>query len=251
MIKSSIRNILSSLVTMLCMLCTVGGISVSADATIVDDCALLSQEEIDTLQGYLYETGETLSIDVAVVVTDQTDRMDAMDFADRYEENLFGVNSNSILYLINMNDGYDWISTSGTAIRYYPDSTIDYILQSTSGTYLTSDSMNLYMAIKQFNALLISEQKRPLGKGTVVVASMVIALIISIITCSVIASQYRFHATTSAEIYAKTNDGNVEFTRREDRFIRTVTSKTPKPNDSTSTHVSSGGGTHGGGGFQR
>lgn len=247
------RSILLMLLTTICTLCLMCGMSVSATSMVIDDCGVLSNDEIDNLENHLSETSKTLGVDfnIAVLITDQTNKSNVMDYADVYQENLFGINSNSILYLINMNDGYDWITTSGIAIKYYPDKTINYILQSTSGTYLKTDNMDFYGAINKFDKLLISEKK---GNFNIVllIISLIIGIVISAIICGIIANRYKFHASTSAEIYAKSNDGSIEFTRREDRFIRTFTSKTEIPqNDGTSTHTSSGGGTHGGGGFQR
>jgi hypothetical protein len=58
--------------------------------------------------------------------------------------------------------------------------------------------------------------------------SFVIALIISIVVCGIIASGYKFHSSVSAGVYAKSEDGDIVFTKRKDEFIRTYTTKTPK-----------------------
>lgn len=256
MINSNKRSILLALISAMFTLFVMCGIPVSAEdycGIVCDDYGVLTESEIDELNDYLNECSVEAQVNIAVVISDQTDKSGAMDFADVYEENLFGKNSNSILYLINMNDGYDWISCSGTAMEYYPESTIDDILYSTSGTYLTDDNMDFYGNIMEFGSLVISQQYEPVGMGVVLVISLVIALIVSIISCIVIASKYKFHAPTSSQVYAKPNSGDVTFTNRQDMFIKTYTSKVSieSESSSSSSHVSSGGGTHTGGGFQR
>lgn len=250
-----LKNYFLVIFTIMIMLCLVNGISVSAseyDAIICDDYGALTDEEENELTQYLYECSQEARVNIAVVITDETNNNGVMDYADVYEENLFGINSNSILYLINMNDNYDWLSCSGTAIDYYPQSTIDYILSSTSGTYLSADNMDFYGAITKFGDLTINQQHLPTSYGVIIAISFVISLVISLIICGIIASRYKFHSTTSANTYVKSNSGGVVFTKREDKFIKTHTTKIPRSQDNnTSTHTSSGGGTHSGGGFQR
>lgn len=251
------KNFLLILLTMMFSLCLMCGISVSADdydAIICDDYDVLTDEEEAELTRYLYDKSQEANVNIAVVITDETNRNGATDYADVYEENLFGVNSNSILYLINMNDGYDWLSCSGTAIDYYPQSTIDYILQDTSGRYLMDeDNMDFYGAIQKYGDLVVSQQKLPMSMGVKLGISFFIGLVISVIVCCVIASRYKFHARTNSTTYAEGNNGGgVSFTQRRDTFIKTYTTKTARSqNNGTSTHTSSGGGTHSGGGFQR
>lgn len=253
------KNHIIVLLTMAISLCLMCGISVSAEdynsysAIICDDYDILLDEEEIELTQYLQDKSQEASVTIAVVITNETDSYGAMDYADVYEEELFGIDSDSILYLINMNDGYDWLSCSGNAIEYYPQDTIDYILQNTSGLYLMDENnMDFYGAIQQYGNLVVSEQNLPMPTFAKFGISFIVGLIVSIIVCCVIASKYKFHATTNATIYTKgTNGGNVTFTQRRDTFMRTYTTKTARSDDSSNTHTSSGGGTHSGGGFQR
>jgi len=249
-----LRNIkfISVIFGILISLSLMCGISVYAEdysAVICDDYEALSPEEEVELSSYLSECSQQAGVNIAIVITDETDKYGAMDYADVYEEKLFGINSNSILYLINMNDGYDWISCSGTAMDYYPDDTIQNILSNTSGMYLMdSNNMDFYGAIKEFGDLVITSQHSNLG---FILIAIGIGIIVSIIVCIFIARSYLFHANVNANIYVKSSDKN--FLRREDRFIRTYTTKVKRETQSSgsSTHISSGGGTHSGGGFQR
>ena len=258
MVNFKSKNILSMLISVISMLCLMCGIEVSAEeyqGKIFDDYNVLTEQQIHDLNSILNENAQTLQINIGAVITDQTDRDNAIDFTDIYLENVFGKNSNSILYLINTYDDYDYISTSGTAIQYYSDDTISYILQCTSGMYLLEDNMDYYGAISEFADLTISEQHQQGGKFSVLllIISIIVGLVASIIICFKISDKYNNKVQTSADIYAKSNDGNINFTNREDIFIRTYTTKEaiPHDDDTSSTHTSSSGGTHGGGGFQR
>lgn len=258
MVSSKRKNILSMLISVIGMLCLMCGIEVSAEeyqGKIFDDYNVFTEQQIQELNSILDENAQTLQINIGVVITDQTDRDNAMDFTDIYLENVFGKNSNSVMYLINTYDDYDYLSTSGTAIKYYSDDTINYILQSTSGTYLSEDNMDYYGAISKFADLTVSEQHQQGGKFSVIllIVSIIVGLFGSIMIAFEISDKYENKVSTSADIYAKSNDGNINFTNREDIFIRTYTTKEaiPDDNDTSSTHTSSSGGTHGGGGFQR
>ncbi|MCD7799741.1 MAG: TPM domain-containing protein [Ruminococcus sp.] len=252
------RNFPLFILTIMLFLSFMSGISVSANgysAIICDDYNALTDEQETELTQYLYNKSQEANVNIAVVITDATNKYGAMDYADVYEENLFGIDSNSILYLINMNDDYDWISCSGTAIDYYPQHTIDYILQNTSGVYLISqnDNMDFYGAIQSYGDLVVSQQTLPMSIFTKIGVSFFVSLIVSLIVCCIIASRYKFHKRTNANIYTeRANGGGVTFTKRRDTFIRTYTTKTARSeNSGTHTHTSSGGGTHSGGGFQR
>lgn len=246
-----LKNHMVVLFSVIISILSISGMVISADeysAVICDDYGVLTDTENQELTNYLLEKSLEANVNIAVVISDETNKSGAMDFADVYEENLFGKNSNSILYLINMNDNYDWLSCSGTAIDYYSQDTIDYILQNTSGRYLTGDDLDFYGCIQNFGDLVVSEQSKPMSTGAKIGLSFLVGLVVSVIACSSIASKYKFHATTDASTYTK--DGGIQFTQRKDVFLRTYTTKSAKPSD-TDTHTSSGGGTHSGGGFQR
>lgn len=253
------RNQIIVLLTIVVSMCLMCGISVSAEeysAVICDDYDVLTNEQEGELTQYLYNKSKEANVNIAVVITNEISQSGVMDYADVYEENLFGIDSNSILYLINMNDGYDWLSCSGTAIDYYPQSTIDYILQNTSGIYLMNEnSMDFYGAIQQYGNLVVSEQNLPMSTFGKVAISFVVGLIISVIVCLIIASGYKFHATTDSSVYTNNvNGGGINFIQRKDTFMRTYTTKVARSENNSSgthTHTSSGGGTHSGGGFKR
>lgn len=255
-----LKNILLMVITTIFTLCIMCGFSVSADSylgDIFDDCNVLTAEEIIDLTEHLQNCADEVQINVAVLISEDTDRNGARDFTDVFAEDIYGKNSNTIVYLINLNDNYDYISCSGIAEDYYSDSTIDYILDNTS-TYLTSSNMDFSGAISTFGDLIVSckyQNQSQVGKNPMVIIAMgfVVSLIISLITCGIIASSYKKHIQISVQNYAN-SQGAINFTKREDRFLRTHTTKTPKESNnggSSSGHVSSGGGHHTGGGHQR
>jgi hypothetical protein len=58
-----------------------------------------------------------------------------------------------------------------------------------------------------------------------------IALVISVVVCLIIAGGYKTHSKVSAGEYTKSKDGSgngVEFTQRQDVHIKTYTTQRPK-----------------------
>lgn len=91
----------------------------------------LSAEQLQALQSRIDEAVNTYDLDIAIVITDDTDGKSSMKYADDYfDSNNFGRggDASGLLMLINMDIREVWISTSGRAVDIFTDSRIDLVL---------------------------------------------------------------------------------------------------------------------------
>lgn len=260
---------------------------------IFDDANLFSSSEIEELND-LFEGLSTLTgWNVAVVTTNDIGENKSdyavTDYADVYYEEKFGRDTDGILYLINNDTKYDWISTSGECISYFTDRRIDDLFdffwdEMVEGEY--SLAMKLFAARVQYyyNAGI------PYGQYTedeyyydddgeivfmgdnfidaaffmiaemlpVFVSLLFIGGTIVLIVYKCILSGYKLKSKVSAIPYIA--PGTVDISTKTDVFIREYTTRTRVSSSSSgggrsggrsSSHRSSGGGRHGGGGRRR
>lgn len=110
----------------------------------------LSQAQIDELQAMIESAVQEYNLDIAIVITDDTQGKSSMEFADDYyDSNGFGTGSDysGLLMLINMQERDVWISTTGKAISIFTDSRIDSVLDAVV-PFLSDD--RYYDACRQF-----------------------------------------------------------------------------------------------------
>lgn len=253
MMKKNLRLLIGMLFASTILL-VFSGVSASAYVGSIYDLAdkLTTTEEANlTMQAQ--EAASEIGINVCVVVINDLEGKSAMAYADDFYDKTFNINTDGILLLINLDTGYDWISTSGKAIDYYTDSRIDKMF----------DKMELAMKNYDVNReaeIFLSQCTSKYIEATSYDLSALIsggffALIITGIWVLITVSKYKLHAKTSATNYA-CND-STQFTVRTDRFLREYTTKTRIQSNSgggrggSSTHRSSSGGRHGGGGRGR
>ncbi len=97
---------------------------------VYDMADLFDKNEENALADQISMLQEKMDMDIVVVTTEKNSGS-AMDFADEfYIENEFGFGSDydGALFLIDMENGELWISTSGKMVRYLTDDRIDAIL---------------------------------------------------------------------------------------------------------------------------
>jgi len=240
-------------------------LSVSAKSAGIDDKAdLLTDSEEQELEQIQQKLADKTGWNIVVVVSDGHGSKSAMSFTDDLYDETFGINTDGIAFLYDMNDRY--LSTSGIAINYLNDSRIEYILDEVDEYYYNKDD---YGALKAFYSDIeyfydqgirsdnyVYEGEYSGGEvistkvSTQVFIGFVAGIIAALIGISIVIRRYKFHHAPSANSYL--NRGTVNFYRRSDMFVREFTTRTRISSDSggggSSTHHSSGGGTHGGGG---
>lgn len=251
---------------------------------IYDYADLLTDEEEASLKEQASSIAEEYEMDVAIVLTDKIEGLSSAAYADDfYDYNDFGCGEgdDGLLMLVNMADREIWITTYGTAISYFPDDKIDDITESVA-MYLGDGAY--YKASKIF----LSEtedtvRKDPTGTTTdfqvepsavkpappqtakerwselLGMATMGATVIASIVTSIVIASHGKL-SSGGKPTAAYVGDSRLHLTNRRDIFINSTMKRTKIPKDPPSgssgggsrgvstTHTSSSGRAHGGGG---
>lgn len=243
-------------------------------ARIVDQAGLLSDSEEAELSDKLDEISERQQVDVVVVTVNSLEGASVIDYADDfydYNGYGFGAEHDGILFLISMEERDWYISTSGfgitavtdagnqymsekflpdlsggeyaEAFRIFAEQCDDYITQARTGTPYDVDNIPTE-PFSHVGALIIA-----------VVAGFVIALIV---TGIMRLSLHSVHKQTTADSYMKKN--SLRLTREHELFLYKNITRTEKPKENPSsrssasrpggstTHISSSGRTHGGGG---
>jgi uncharacterized protein len=238
---------------------------VSAKSAGINDTAnLLTDAQEQELEQIQQKLADKTGWNIIVVVSDGYGSKSAMAFTDDLYDETFGINTDGIAFLYDMNDRY--LSTSGIAINYLNDSRIEQILDDVDKYYYDKKDYEalkaLYSDIEYYydqgirsdnyvyEGTYSGEEAISTKVATQVFIGFVAGVIAALIGVSIVIRRYKFHQVPSANSYL--NRGTVNFYRRSDMFIREFTTRTRISSDSggggSSTHHSSGGGSHGGGG---
>lgn len=256
----------------------------------IDD-SLTSDEELEVL-GEMLNAVLELNFNIGIVITDDigADKSDygVMDFADVYYENYCRRDTNGILLLINNDNNYDWISTSGSCIdrfygkedaifdafidyikdgnysracqsfikevRYYGNQSYDYYeddYDDSSGIHFREDGVSVHLDSEDFEGFI----------GLIIFCGF-FALIAVSIFAGAINSSYKMKKNVTAANYKLMN--SLVFSQKTDTYLRTYTTRRTVSSSSSGSrsrsgsrsggsrsHRSSGGGRHGGGGRRR
>ena len=253
---------------------------------IYDQAQVISSEELDSLGKELDQLLEKTGWNLALVTTNSSDGKTSRDYADDFYDDLFGINTDGVLYLIDFENRESYISTSGQAINVLTDSRIENMLDAVApylGAADYSGAMHQFMAeVSDYNTAGVptdqyqyDTEKRETSyyyseypnsnhetasnpKPTVsnlAGTGLFLGVITAVITIVVIVRRYKFHAIPGAVNYLNRNE--TVFREKTDSFLRQYTTSVRINTDqdnhhgggsASTTHTSSGGGTHGGGG---
>ncbi len=242
--------------------------SVSADTRLqprlVDYADILSDSEEAEITEKIDEISERQQFDVVIVTVNDTDNKSITAFADDYfDYNGFGYgpSHDGCVLVIDMGGRDWWISTCGYGITAFTDAGIDYI-----GDQITEDLSDgfYYDAFMTYADLCDdfvskSNSGSPYDTGNLpkegynwfmgivvsVIIGFVIALIITLIMKGKLKS-VRFQPGAKEYVVP----GSMNVTASRDIFLYRNVSRRAKPKESSgsSTHTSSSGRSHGGGG---
>jgi uncharacterized protein len=254
--------------------------ALSANLRIFDQAALLTEEEVQTLDGKVEELSTKTKLDVAIVTTNDTTGKSARNYADDfYDDNGFGIGENydGLLFLIDMDHREVYISTCGRAIEIFTDERID-AMTDTSISYLAEQdyvgAVHAFLDDVQFYAeneseigenqsgntnqdsnSSVAEKRNSIPTVGEIFVYAIIALVAGGIFCVITYSHYRSPKYNPP--YPFNAKGELDLISQEDTFINQYITQQRIP-DSTShssgrsggssTHVSRSGRTHGGGG---
>lgn len=246
-----------SIITFLCMMSN----AFAMESRVFDGAGLLTEEEISQLQEEIEAFIETYNMDLVLVTTlDSRSAGTTQDYADDfYDENGFGIGStkDGILFLIDRTYGYNDVHmvTTGEAILIYDENRIDSIiddvaLQKNNGYYamfsafISSSASYAELGVAPSNTDYyidsdgFMKRKRNFPFGMAFAISFAVS---SVVVCILIHKNKMIKKAVTASAYLDQN--TVQYSRKEDRFLTTHTSRVYIARDSSS----SGGGGHGGG----
>lgn len=248
-------------------------------------------DTLDELNELVRDTAEELDLYIAIHLSSAPLSESAVQrLSDEAYEELFGADSDGIFYYMDLSEqysAYDYISTSGKGMLLYDDHIDDmfdniFRYLPSSGETIRADDIE--SGIRQICRELKTYDKVPgffsyehdtyNGKyiyyrdGKTVITSSKPAwlfilngllfgtpagIIVGLMVYFITKRHYKFKESCNPQVYVSHEKTN--FTQREDRFIRTYTTKTKIESSSSSGGRHSGGshrsGSHGGGGRHR
>ena len=251
------------LFTLMLILCLVAGLSLTAYASsnhLVDDAGLLTDTEAANLEAKLSQISDRHNVDIVIVAVDSTDGKSPMDFADDYYD-YNGYREDGILLLVSMDDSDWWVSTTGYGITAITDAGLDY-MSDRFVPYLSDGEFA--QAFEKFADLcdeFITQAKTgdPYDSHNLpkepfsLVTNLLIALGIGLVAAWIVTGSMKAKLKTVRQ-QAKADDyiasGSLQLTHSRDLFLYTHLDRREKPksDSGSSTHISSSGTTHGGGG---
>ena len=227
---------------------------------VIDNAGYLDETELAELSALFEEIRHKYDFDVAVYTEDIMYGDDAMSTADDiFDYNGYGAGENDdgiMLYICSSSRKYH-ITTHADGLRIFNDNGIKYLMNNIEPC-LSED--NYYLAIKQF-ALLSDELLGIAANGepfnedpdasTQVIIILGCGLILPLVlaftmTNAKLAKMKTAVANNYAANYIKPGSKDLKVSR--DIFLYSNVIKTEKPKSDTTSHKSSSGRTHGGGG---
>ncbi len=261
----------------------------TSNCGVYDHKGLFDPDELETLDRKVREVSDELDMYIAIYLSDDAmSEYQTEVFADEEYEYLFGEDTDGVLYYMDLSEqysAYDYISTSGKAIVLYQDS-IDDMLEEIFD-YLPASGETIYSGdiergieeilsvlqdygdaepgmfdyyydentdkyIYYDNGQVVVSPSKPLGawlKG--LLFAIPIGFIVFLLVYFITKSHYKFKNSCNPSVYIQHED--TVFSQREDRYIRTRTTRTKIQSSSGGGGGGgrSGGGSHGGGGGHR
>ena len=259
----------------------------AASSTVLDYAGVISDGNEQLIAEEAARVAEKTGFNIAVVASDDigTPKTDAhvVDYADDLYEELYGIDTDGILFLINCDTKYDYISTSGVCINYFSDSRIDAIFDAiwddlVDGNYDQAAYSFVFYVEQFYDKGKANNQQEILGHEVdlpVDASNIIFSVIMSFFLT--FTPLLIFGAVIGAVLYAGFSrnfklekpvtrnyvlDNSVAYDRSEDTYLGTNVNRiyTPRSSSSggshggshhSSTHHSHSGGRHGGGGRHR
>ena len=226
---------------------------------LIDAAQLLTESETEALNAKLEKVSKDHNIDIVVVTVDDADltysnMMAAAD--DYYDYNGYSDDGLMLLFnnAIDLSSKNTWISTKGSGIEALEDEDIQKIGKKIKPMMIDGD---FYGAFDTF-ADMVNDEYKDLNFSKIlhlmlgIFVCLVIGVLVAVIFAFSIKAKYK-----PVRLKAEANDylvsGSFKLKDSYDRFIYSHVSRTRRSKDSdsggSSTHTSSSGSTHGGGGF--
>lgn len=238
---------------------------------VFDGGNLFTQDQINQLNIEADRISQTHNMDIIILTTNDAQGKSSRDYADDfYDDNGFGFGSDldGILFLLDLDNGEAYISTSGLGIRYLTDERIEGVLDKAydgglSGGDYFNGSMGFLSGTKVYLESGIpsdqyseDENAKPENKLTLTETLMGLLGGMGGAGGFFLRTKSKYKMKNPVKPLTFRNNSIINLTSNDDRLVDTVTSHRIIPkvsnNNSSSgkstTHQSSSGKTHGGGG---
>lgn len=225
---------------------------------VVDQANILTDEEETELIARLTEISDRFGLDLAVAtVTDFGGKTPEAFADDFYDYNGYGRGGNADGALLVFKPGKQGerrlqLSTCGKAIDAFSDSDISYLIEGMKDYIINEDYIGAFLTFADKSEAELEAEFEPSVSFLWIPLSLAIGFVIAF---AIMKSKTRSLKSVRNKVDAGDYASGVAITGRSDVFLYRNVEKTPIPRDSGSggsgggsTHMSSSGRTHGGGG---
>ena len=251
---------LTSIAIILCLLMALCLTAYAASPRLTDDAGLLTSVEFAALEEKLDEISQRQGVDIVIVTVDSTQGADPQDFADDW----FDYNDyaeDGILLLVSMEES-DWhVSTTGYGITVVTDAGLEYMSDKfvpllSDGEYdeafhTFADLCDEFITQANTGDPYDSHNlpKEPFNVVINLIICLLIGLVVALIATGSMKRELKsVRKQQRADAYV--TPGSLQLTNSRDLFLYDQVTRTerPKSTSGSSTHTSSSGTSHGGGG---
>lgn len=247
------------LLALLLGICILFATGFTAGNKVYDEADLLTDAQEADLQAECIRVAQAKSVDVILLTVDDAGGRSAMQVADDfYDQNAFGYEAphgTGILMLIDMDNREAWISTSGDAVTYFTDDRIQRVLDSVFEYLPNGDYYGSFRAFLQdveyYMGLPVQSGE---GTGTPWWTGLLVQAGIAVLIGAIVAFALVARAGGVMTVGNRDYMTGVRVNASSDQFLRKVVTARVIPRNTGggkgggSTHISSGGFSHGGGG---
>ena len=243
-------------------ICLLSVLCLPANATaarLTDEADLLTSSEAAALEAKLDEISTRQGVDIVIVTVESTEGEEPRDFADDwFDYNDYGLDG--ILLLVSMEDSDWYVSTSGYGITAITDAGLEYISDRFVPHLSDGEYMEAFETFADLCDSFITQAKTgdPYDSHNLpkepfnVVLNLLICLGIGLVVALIVTGKMCSDLVTVRQQVKADNyviPGSLQLTNSRDLFLYSQVTKTERPKSGgSSTHTSSSGRTHGGGG---
>lgn len=258
--------------------CLWAGAALADGDRVFDRARLFTASEIQELEQEIQAFQEETGMDFVIVTSNESHKGSAQQVADAfYEQGGFGLDEekSGILYYIDMDDRYHYLSTTGAMIDYMTDARIENAIDEvtrylSAGAYAQGASQMISIVRQyirdgipegQYRYDVVTGQRLTARHKALTKNEIILALVIGFAVCLIYVAcvRSRYSLKGSTYHYSYQDNGSMKLTDQEDTYLRTTTTRVRKPDPPENTgshgggggsgvHTSSSGTSHGGGG---
>lgn len=225
------------------------------DVRLVDNAGLLSESEYSRILLSLDQISDKHQFELVIVTEESIGGSTARDYADDYfDYNNYGYGEerDGVLLLINMQDREWYISTSGLGIKALTDSRIEKIgdhIASYLGEGECEEAFQAFVDDCDRYVTLAKGGRLPFPWGRNILIALAVGLVAGISVVAVLRGQLKSVSGKGvAADYIVNKSMKVDESRDIFLYANVTKRAKPKDNSASSTHKSSSGRSHGGGG---